>query len=68
MYRMLYSIEEAREVAKEMNKQQNGDMCAYIYDHLYVGYVVMDECDEPSWFCEKHLETWYRGELSYSAQ
>ena len=67
MYKMIDGIEEAREVAKEMNKQQNGDMCAYIYDHLFIGYVVMDECDEPSWYCGEHLETWYREELAYSA-
>ena len=42
-------------------------MCAYIYDHLFIGYVVMDECDEPSWYCGEHLETWYREELAYSA-
>ena len=67
MYKMIDGIEEAREVAKEMNKQQNGDMCAYIYDHLFIGYVVMDECDEPSWYCDKHVETWQYGKITYSA-
>ena len=65
MYKLIDGIEEAREVAKEMNKKQNGDMCAYIYDHLFIGYVVMDECDEPSWYCGEHLETWYRGERTF---
>ena len=61
-------INEAREIARKINRKNGGEMCAYIYegDILY-GYWIMDECDEPGNECLAHIETWQYGEISYSA-
>ena len=67
MKRWANVINEAREIAKRINRKNDGEMCAYIYTATDGGYVVMDECDDSGDECDMHIETWQYGKCSYKA-
>lgn len=69
MKKWIHGIGEAREFAKKLTKSDGGEMCAYIYYAIDEdgGYIVMDELDEPGWECDGHIETWYLGQLNWTA-
>ena len=66
MKRLTDGINEAREIARKINRKNGGEMCAYIYD-WDGGYIVLDEC-ESDYNCGEHIETWQYGKCSYKAE